>query len=209
MLRGLDAGAAARSDYEPPVVRVAGREPLPVTVTIHVHERPSPGCWRRFEAALDRLELLEDAGIVRSVRAVAWPARAIPACDAEPAVRSLVRSFRRAAGPEAIEAFYDLDADAVTVPELALVVRRAGTITDLYPRRTDDGDVSAATGLERLVAGGDLETLGEESNQSVSADILEESGPPASSDDRRKQQSTPDGVDENGREAGGEPLTPP
>jgi len=169
VLRGLDASAAARSDYEPPVVRVAGREPLDATATVYVHAEPSPSCHRRFGAALDRLELLVDAGLLESVRAVAWPARVTPSCEAEPAVRQLVCAFHRAAGHEALDPWFEVDADGLAVPELALVLRRADGIADLYPRRTDAAEVPVETGLERLCTGRDREPLAQPPEAPMSA----------------------------------------
>jgi hypothetical protein len=160
VLRGLDASAAARSDDEPPIVRIAGREPLPGTVTVYVDEGPSRSCRRRFDRALAQVDLLAEAGLVRSAQAVAWPASGTPRDDAASALRSLLRSFVAAAGRDALEPFYGLDAGAVSVPDLAITVRRSGTVTDLYPRRTPDGDLTVETALERLVAGGALEELG-------------------------------------------------
>jgi hypothetical protein len=159
VLRGLDADAAARSDYEPAVVRVAGREPLPATVTVYVHERPSRDCYRRFEGALARLEVLSDADLLRAVRAVRWPADGDADPDATAAARSVVESFRQAAGRDALEPFYDVWGGGMTVPALAVAIRRSGTVTDLYPRRSPDGVHTVETGIERLLSGEHLETL--------------------------------------------------
>jgi len=157
VLRGLDASAAASRDYQPPVVRVAGRDPLPAMVTLYVNERPSPECYRRFEAALSRLEVLADADLVGSVRAVRWPAGERSGADATAGVRALVESFRQAAGRHALEPFYDLQGGGA--PALAVVVRRSGTVTDLYPRRGPDCVHTVETGIERLLSGENLEGL--------------------------------------------------
>jgi len=157
VLRGLDASAAACSDYQPPVVRVAGRDPLPATVTLYVHGRPSPECYRRFETALSRLEVLSDADLVESVRAVGWPAGERSGPDTTAGVRTLVESFRQAAGRHALQPFYDLRGG--DVPALAVVVRRSGTVTDLYPRRGPDCVHTVETGIERLLTGENLEAL--------------------------------------------------
>jgi hypothetical protein len=133
VLRGLDANGAALSTYEPPVVDLSEAERFDGTVTLYVHESPSPSAHRRFRAARERLELLESAGVIEGARFVAWPERVESSTDAGAAVRSLYESFRDAAGETAPEPAFERSNGALCVPALAAAARRDGRLVGLYP----------------------------------------------------------------------------
>ena len=133
MLRGLDANGAALSTYEPPVVDLSEAERFDGTVTLYVHESPSPSAHRRFRAARERLELLEEAGVLEGARFVAWPERVESSTDAGAAVRSLYERFRDAAGAAPLEPAFERSNGSLRVPALTAAARRDGRLIGLYP----------------------------------------------------------------------------
>jgi hypothetical protein len=133
VLRGLDANGAALSTYEPPVVDLSEAERFDGTVTLYVHESPSPSAHRRFRAARERLELLEEAGVLEGARFVAWPERVESSTDASAAVRSLYERFRDAAGAAPLEPAFERSNGSLRVPALTAAARRDGRLIGLYP----------------------------------------------------------------------------
>ena len=158
MLRGLDANGAP-STYEPPVVDLSEAERFDGTVTLYVHESPSPSAYRRFRAARERLELLESAGVIEGAQFVAWPERVESSTDAGAAVRSLYESFRDAAGEAALEPAFERSQGELHVPELTAAARRDGRLVGLYPLATDRAVTSVEDGIERLSAGDGVKNL--------------------------------------------------
>ena len=159
MLRGLDANGAP-STYEPPVVDLSEAERFDGTVTLYVHESPSPSARRRFRAARERLELLESASVIEGVRFVTWPDRVGgSATDAGAAVRSLYEGFRAAAGEAALGPAFERSQGELRVPELAAAARRDGRLVGLYPLATDGAVTSVEDGIERLSTGDGVENL--------------------------------------------------
>ena len=140
--------------------------------------------------------MLSDADLVESVRAVGWPAGERSGPDTTAGVRTLVESFRQAAGRHALEPFYDLQGGGA--PALAVVVRRSGTVTDLYPRRGPDCVHTVETGIERLLSGENLEGLAADGGtadaggSTQGGDGLKDS---ASTQDRQKHASEQIGGD--------------
>ena len=160
MLRGLDASGAALSAHEPPVIDLSAGERFGGTVTLYVHESPSPSGRRRFGAARERLELLREADVLGEARFVAWPDRVgRSATDAGAAVRSLYEGFRAAAGEAALGPAFERSQGELRVPELAAAARRDGRLVGFYPLATDGAVTSVEDGIERLSTGDGVENL--------------------------------------------------
>jgi hypothetical protein len=162
MLLGLDAPGSSEPDHEPPVVRVADREPLAGTITVYA-ERSLPAAERaRLRETVATVELLEEAGLVETARLERWPP--LEADGARDAADHPYRECRETAGEDAPVSSSPRGRTAdgngrADLPAVCVAVRVDGDLVGLYPPRTDGDPPTARDPLVALSAGDPLANL--------------------------------------------------
>lgn len=165
-----DVGSAERldelPDETPPILADAGPVDPELDVTLYLRSSASPPAKRRQTAARDRLEALDDAGIVPAATVRGWDRRSGDHGFGDATALDRYDEFAAALGDRGhLDPFFRESSTgfgdrSIVVPVLCLVVRRDEAVTGLYPCWSEGTHWSIEDGLRALETGDDVENLG-------------------------------------------------